>query len=255
MKKILFVLLAVILMIPSYAADNNKNGNIIILMYHDFREGYITDKDDQAYVTTDKKFREDIGKLHSLGYESMNLEMLHAGNYDPKKDYYIITVDDGYISNYEILFPILVELEIYADIFMCTEDTVRKNHFQFNDAKKMENSGFVKIYSHYTSHVDITKMNIEEFTRIAEKAYRNIEKKVSEDRLRIFAYPHGAYSQETAESLYNMDTVFQMVQEAVEMSDPNWNPEKYGILYRVNVEYDVDMIDLVEYYITQFCSR
>ena len=252
--------LAVIMLmsVMIYAAEDivpEKNGNIVILMYHDFREGALLETDDQAYVTTDVKFREDIAKLQFMGFESLNLQKLHDGDYDPAKDYYIVTVDDGYISNYTILLPILEELEIYADIFMCTEDAVRKNHFQYSEAKKMEKSGWIKIYSHFTKHIDALSITIENFVRLADKAYRYLETKISDDRLQIFAYPHGSYSQKTVEALYKKGTTFQMVQDKIEVDDPTWNPADYGVLYRVNVEYEVDMMELAEYYIRQYCER
>jgi Predicted xylanase/chitin deacetylase len=269
-KYITFILAAIMLMSTVvYAVDIPKpvkpsepepepvaaTGKIIILMYHDFREGKLDEDDDQAYVTTDVKFREDIAKLHFMGFESLSLEMLHNGEYEPDEDYYIITVDDGYLSNYTVLFPILEELEIYADIFMCTEDAVRKNHFQYSEAKKMENSGFVKVYSHFTEHIDALSLETEEFVYLAEKAFRYLRNKISKDRLQIFAYPHGSYSRTTVEVMFKKGTVYQMVQDKIEVSDPNWNPADYGILYRVNVEYEVDMMELAEYYIRQYCDR
>ena len=261
--KYIVFMLAVILTLPAavFAADDieteliTETGNIIILMYHDFREGYLSETDNPAYVTTDNKFRDDIETLFYMGYESLSLERLYNGDYDASENYFIITVDDGYISNYEILFPIAAELEIYADIFMCTQDAVRKNHFQYSEAKKMEGSGYIKVYSHCTEHIDALSLEIDDFNRLAEKAYRQLENKISGDRLRIFAYPHGSYSRKTVESLYRNGTVFQMVQDVIDVADENWNPADYGILYRVNVEYDADMTELVEYYITQYCER
>lgn len=253
MKKLLILFLVLAMVIPIHAETDS--GNIIILMYHDFREGSLSETDDSAYVTTDIKFREDVNKLFFMGYESLNLEMLHNGDYDPKQNYFIITVDDGYLSNYEILFPILLEMDIYADIFMCTEETVRKNHFQYSEGKKMESSGLVKIYSHLTTHIDALSISLETFNRLTEKSYNYLNKKLSDDRLPIFAYPHGSYSRETVELLYNKGTVFQMVQTAIDVCDDDWNPADYGILYRVNVEYEVDMMELTEYYISQYCDR
>ena len=261
LRYVVFILAVILtLSVSVFAEEENgmntaENGNIIILMYHDFRVENLSETDNPAYVTTDIKFREDIEKLFNMGYESLSLERLYNGDYDASQDYFIITVDDGYISNYEVLFPIVTELEIYADIFMCTEDAVRKNHFQYSEAKKMENSGYIKVYSHCTAHIDALSLEIDDFNRLAEKAFRHLEKKISEDRLRIFAYPHGSYSRRTVESLYKNGTVFQMVQDVIKVDDENWNPADYGVLYRVNVEYEVDMTELVEYYITQYCAR
>ena len=254
MKKLLIVLIAILLAVPVFAAEN-PDGKVVIFMYHDFREGELDPKADTCYVTTDVKFKEDMQTLLDLGYKSLNLEDYYNGDYDKKADYFILTVDDGYLSNYTILFPILLELEIYADIFMCTENTLLSNHFKYNDAKKMEESGYVKIYSHMTKHINALTLKTDDFMRLASRSYKYLESRLGGERLMMKAYPFGAYSRETVESLYATGTVFQLVQERIDTGDPDWNPADYGILYRVNVEHEADIVELVEGYIKEFYGK
>lgn len=248
MRRILIGLIVLAMMIPINAVDSGK---IIVLMYHDFRNDILRENDNLAYVTTDVKFRNDINTLLMMGYQSMNLEMLFNGEYDARQNYFIITVDDGYISNYEILYPILRDINVYADIFICT-DIIDENHFTFNQAEEMKSSGLVNIYSHFTEHIDVLSIGINEFANLAEQSYSADE--LSGNDLRIFSYPYGSYSRDTAEVLFDKGTALQLVQNRIN-TDGKWNPADYGILYRVNVEYGADVKALTDYYITQYCDR
>jgi len=93
LKKLLIVLIVILLTIPVFAAA--PDGNVVILMYHDFREGELCEIADPLYVTTGVKFKEDMQTLLDLGYKSLNLEDYYHGDYDKKADYFIVTVDDG----------------------------------------------------------------------------------------------------------------------------------------------------------------
>ncbi|MCL2517484.1 MAG: polysaccharide deacetylase family protein [Oscillospiraceae bacterium] len=250
MKKFLIIFIVILFALPIYAVE--PDGNIVILMYHDFRESELDPDDDPLYVTTGEKFKSDMETLLELGYNSLNLEDYYYGNYDAKADYFIVTVDDGYISNYTVMFPILLELEIYADIFICTENTLLSNHFKYGDAKKMEESGFVKIYSHLTKHQNVLKLKLDDFMRIAFKSYKYLSDRLSGERLMMTAYPYGSYSRETVESLYATGTVFQLVQGKINVGDDDWNAADYGVLYRVNVEHDSDIVKVVEEYIMEY---
>jgi len=250
LKKFLIIFIVILLAFPIHAEENS--GNIVILMYHDFRKGEIEEGADLLYVTTGEKFKSDMQTLLDIGYNSLSLEDYHNGNYDTKADYFIVTVDDGYISNYTIMFPILKELKIHADIFICTENTLLSNHFKYNDAKKMEESGFVKIYSHLTKHQNALKLKLDDFMRIAFKSYKYLSDRLSGERLMMTAYPYGSYSRETVESLYATGTVFQLVQGRINVGDDDWNPTDYGVLYRVNVAHESDIVEVVEGYIREY---
>jgi peptidoglycan/xylan/chitin deacetylase (PgdA/CDA1 family) len=240
----------------SAAGAKIEKGDLIILMYHEFRKDNLEEDDDPAYVTTDVKFKRDIEKFQELGYKSLSLEKLYREDYDPLENYFIITFDDGYLGNYTVAFPVLKEKKVYADIFMCTESTALANHFKYAQAREMEESGYVKIYSHLTTHVSALSYTLQKFNTIAARSYNYLYNRLSEDRLQIMAYPYGLYSRETVESLHKSGTVYQLVESKLKVAQGEnpWNPAGYGILYRVNVEYEADIENLIEVYKEQFCS-
>lgn len=230
-----------------YDNEGFINRNILILLYHDLSEGELKPTDDQAYCTTDIKFEKDIIDLLGAGYESLSLEHYASGDYDQGKKYFIITFDDGYLSNYTLAYPLLCKHNVYADIFICTENTTLPNHFGYAQAREMENSGLVKIYSHMTKHIDCTSMDLDSFIRETERAYRYIDKRISNDRLAMFAYPYSLCSRDNIKTLYESGTVLQFVQ--VPPDDLyEFDYAGYGLRMRINVEHSTDMAALTAAY-------
>jgi peptidoglycan/xylan/chitin deacetylase (PgdA/CDA1 family) len=78
-----------------------------ILCYHHFVNNEV---ENMECRTTGDKFEEDIKILLASKYTSISLEKLFQyenGNSTLPEKPFIITIDDGYLSNYEIAFPIL----------------------------------------------------------------------------------------------------------------------------------------------------
>ena len=119
MKKIyliiIIVLIAVIILAIWPRNRKNKNADvdvkIPILLYHDF----VTivpdsDPDNFNYINTPQSFEENIKVLLENGYTIISFQELDDANNGkielPKKPI-LISMDDGYYSNYEYIFPIL----------------------------------------------------------------------------------------------------------------------------------------------------
>lgn len=129
-----------------------------ILMFHHF----VTDENecDSSATITDKKFREVLDELESLGYETISFkDLIDFTEYKselPDKPI-LITMDDGYKSNYEIAFPILKEKNMKATVSIIGKSTkytssYLKNktleHMSWEDLNEMIESGVFEVGNH-----------------------------------------------------------------------------------------------------------
>lgn len=135
-------------------ADNSVD--VPILMYHHFAE-----KGDDATVITPETFRAQLEDILDAGYTAVSMQELYDyvyyGTELPEKPF-CLTIDDGYLSNYAIAYPILRELGVKATIFSIgfsfgssvykeTEHPITP-HFDFAQAAEMMDSGLISIQCH-----------------------------------------------------------------------------------------------------------
>ncbi|OLS38947.1 chitin deacetylase [Alkalihalophilus pseudofirmus] len=199
----------------SYGLDKNP---VTVLMYHHFDED--PTKASSAVIHPET-FREQLLTLKEAGYTSI-----------PERDFYdhlyngkelpalplVITIDDGYVSNYEFAYPILKELEIYATIYVVTSYRGEKpgwnEHFSWEQAREMKESGWIEIQGHtHNGHGDIATgkkdgpflvtVAAEETKELyQERIYKDLteakqllEKEI-DNEFYSFAFPFGLYNKE-----------------------------------------------------------
>lgn len=214
-----------------------KCGNTIILMYHTFvAEGEPTPDQATLYTTADK-LAEDIDKLRAAGYHSISLWAYRMGLFDPQEKYFILTLDDGYETNYTVAYPVLVEKGVYADIFANTGMMNYTGHLTWEMCREMEQSGLVHVYSHLTTHNRATSLTTEDQIYWLQSSVSSLERELGEKRVWGMSYPYGDYDREVFELYRNMGASFQMVQ-GQQFDDPE-------LLVRVNVPFDADMNDII----------
>ena len=195
--------------------------DVPILMYHHFAQ-----EGNDATVITPETFRAQLAAIRDAGYTAVSMQELYdyvyCGTELPEKPF-CITIDDGYLSNYEIAYPILKEFGMKATIFSIgfsfgssvykdTEHPITP-HFDFDQAAEMMDSGLISIQCHtYDMHQwapfetvspvreamsPLPGESEEEFIQVILadiEQYQQMYSRAFGSRAIALAYPSGVYS-------------------------------------------------------------
>ena len=124
---------------------------IPVLMYHNVVED---EQECNSMTVTTGRLRKDFHYLQKKGYTPVLPRDLASGNPLPEKPV-MITFDDGYVSNYTLLYPILQECGMKAVIcpIVCMPDIPADNFCSWDMYREMTASGLVEVGSHtYNLH-------------------------------------------------------------------------------------------------------
>lgn len=183
---------------------SSANTTLYVLMYHHF---VLDGEACTDWTTTDTKFREDLQWLIDNGYSFVLPSELAAGKALPKKAV-LISMDDGYASNYNIAFPILREFNAKAVISLIVTCQANRSSgwLTWDMCREMADSGLVEFGSHtYASHSYVAEYDTYGIQRRPGEAQAEYEERIFTDLQRsideietnigtdvlLFAYPHG----------------------------------------------------------------
>jgi peptidoglycan/xylan/chitin deacetylase (PgdA/CDA1 family) len=200
--------------------ETELTAEVPILMYH-----HITDENSNSVTITAENFEAQIAALAEAGYTAISFDELLAyvneGADLPDKPI-VITFDDGYLSNYEIAFPILEQYGMHATIFAIGsslgKDTYKDTdnaiipHFTAEQAAEMVQSGVIDIQSHtYDMHqselyeTGQARTTVAQFDGESEADYiaalradfaenSSLLESATGQKVQVLAYPQGVYS-------------------------------------------------------------
>lgn len=196
MKKIivsLFVTFVILLMSVSSFAQ----GKLPVLMYHNVTTDYdLVIKDPTVHITV-SALEEHLVSLISAGYNTISLDdysALLSENKPLPKNPVLITFDDGYVSNYDLAYPLFQKYNLKATIFVIASrmgaDNVEFPHFSWEEAREMEKSGLIDIESHSFTHPNFSSLSYAETVVEMRLSKFAIESNLGK-KCRYFAYPYG----------------------------------------------------------------
>ena len=207
-----------------------------ILMYHHLVPD---DEEIQGDTIHIGQLKEELAILKEQGYETVTLQEVidfAQGNGKLPKKPVCITFDDGYLSNYELGFPLLKELDMKATIFVIGATVGNKEyykdtefhitpHFDTAEMKEMADSGLVLIQSHSfdlhqwapfeTGDAEKVRANILPLEGESDEEYaaavtaditrsRQELEAVTGQKVEAFAYPGGKYLARSEELLSDL---------------------------------------------------
>ena len=233
-----------------YKSHQRPNIKIPILLYHDFVTAVPdSDPDNFNYINTPQSFEENIKILLEEGYTVISMEQLneaYKGNIELPSKPILITFDDGYYSNYEYIYPILQKYNVKASIFVITDKVGKEidgiKYLGWDECLEMQNSGLVEIFSHSKKHVFYNKLPIREIRNDVKESYEIIEKHLGKKDLKVFAYPYGAYTNDTVRTLKNNGIDFQIYDIGIN----NFKDFNKDFIKRINIPCEMTGKEIIE---------
>lgn len=182
-----------------------KDTKLPVLLYHDFADPLPPDDgNNYAYITTPQRFEDNMTALLGAGYRSVSFAQLLGNKPLPRKPF-IVTFDDGYDSNYTLIFPILKRLGVKASIFVVTDWMGKQMgdnlYFGGAAAREMQQSGLVEILSHSKRHVAAPSLPVAQFAQEVNTSLTELRFILEQNVLKVFAYPYGLYNDQTVQAL------------------------------------------------------
>ncbi len=258
-----------------YQGNDNSKGRkkieeirIPILMYHHISEDPL---EWNSSIISPDKFREDMLYLKALGYNTIHfkdyIDFIENGK-ELIDNPILITFDDGYLSNYQYAYPILKELDMKATISIVGWSVGRKyhkdgstpiyEHFTWEQAKEMYNSGTIDIQHHtYDLHNEGDVLHygkgvsrkeneneedyIKRFTNDTVKLKKLIEQNIGNEAI-LYVYPYGMYNETTEKIIKELGF---KVSVTTKMGITPISDELY-LLNRINMPSDVSSPELMK---------
>lgn len=228
-RSILAILITIIaFIIYEIATVNNtyyigeKNLQIPIFVYHNIVEKKEEEKIEYMQTCVER-FEEQITGLMKLGYKPISYEELvlyKNGERAIPKWSFLITFDDGYAGVYQYAFEIAKKYNIPMTSFAIDDCVgISDCYYTWEQAKEMQDSGLISIYSHGYRHAKYNEETPENLLEDTKKAYQGLQKNLGKDNLlKVFTYPYGLYTKEQTQLLANNGYVQNLTDNRVNTS-------------------------------------
>jgi peptidoglycan/xylan/chitin deacetylase (PgdA/CDA1 family) len=180
-----------------------RNAHVPILMYH--HVGPLPPGSDsirQGLTVSEANFRAQMDYLKSAGYQPVTLTALvnHLAVGTPLPDRPIVlTFDDGYRDFYDVVLPILRDYEFVATLFLVTApiDDGSPDFVTWDQVREMHAAG-IEMGAHSYTHPDLSGQLVDYLVWQILGSKEAIEERI-EEPVRFFAYPSGAYDDDTVQ--------------------------------------------------------
>lgn len=162
---------------------------VTVLLYHRFDEGRFP-----TTTTSTAQFEQHMSYLQSHGYTVLSMDQLaecvQRGRYVPEKAV-VITIDDGFISEYERAVPVLRNYRYPFCIFVFTNAMGAKGYMSWQQLRQIETMGGTA-GCHTRSHPRLINLKPADMAREVKGAKETMERNLGH-AVPYFAYPFGQY--------------------------------------------------------------
>lgn len=177
---------------------------IPIIMYH--YVGYVKDQNDsnrKKLSVSPIQFESHLKQLRQARYDTYfvrDIPAILAGTIEYSTQSAVLTFDDGYDDFYFTVFPLLKKYHMRATVYVITNFVGKKGFLSEGQIRELIDSGIVEIGSHTLDHLYLKKTSREVSKRQIEES-KNYFFKTYGLRVHTFAYPFGAFSEDTMQQV------------------------------------------------------
>lgn len=174
--------------------DLPEGYKVPVLMYHGVNDYAWTMP---SLFVTPAEMEEQIVYLLDNGWDPIWFEDLeHVQDYDKP---IILTFDDGYVCNYNILFPLLQKYNVKATFFIITNYLSRpegsgysniEQYLTWDNLREMDASGLCSIQSHTAEHLTMSILGEPSTRRELESAKLMLVRQIGKEPF-VVSYPEG----------------------------------------------------------------
>lgn len=190
-KKIIKLLLIVLVIsIISFAIFLNQNYSVPILMYHSLDKARV-----DTYSALDPEvFRQQMKFIYDHKYKVIALEQYLQALKDDKpinKDWVIITFDDGFKDNLELL-PILKDYPLPVTIFLVVDNINKDEYLSSQEINTLLNSIPLTLGSHTYTHAYLPDTSLSDLKREIFDSKKKLEQLFGRE-IKTICYPSGGF--------------------------------------------------------------
>ena len=190
-----------------------KNKYCNIIYFHD-----IVEKDGYSLMKMPvEKFKRMMLYLKKHNFETLRFDdFSNPENLRFKKKRVLIAFDDGWLSNYTMIFDWMKEQGIKYNIYL-TMGEIGKNpdYLTWDMVREMHSSGLCGFGAHTYTHPDMSDLSKIDYELEINKANELFEQQLGYKPL-DFCYPFGYYSEESNEKL-SSDTIYERIYTSTNM--------------------------------------
>jgi len=179
--------------IPEVGRFFRRPTKIPVIYYHNVVE----DGNGRRFMHTDiSVFKNHMEYLKINGYKTYTFKEI------PKKftkksnsKEVIIAFDDGFLSNYTIVFPLMKKLGLKFNIFLAVENMEKQNkdYLTWDMVSEMNKSKMVGFGAHTYSHIDVRNITDIHYDKEIYQTNALIRKYTNND-VNDFCFPYGYYN-------------------------------------------------------------
>jgi peptidoglycan/xylan/chitin deacetylase (PgdA/CDA1 family) len=208
------------------AASIARRAKIPVLCYHQVRKRTAADSaQDRAYIVSPSAFAAQMKTLDTAGYTTITgdalADHLARGAKLPRKPI-LLTFDDGSEGHYTRVLPVLREHHFVATFFVMTVVLGKPGWLTRGQVRALDKAGMT-IAGHTYDHKEVPGYAGEDWNTQLVKPGRELRRLVGH-RIRLFAYPNGAYSADAIQHLWSAGyrVAFQLA-EKLDRRHPLWS--------------------------------